>query len=97
MAGVKAKGAIMDGIIEGRLAAHRAYMVLAAAGPDSVANPKKGNTVELKMAMRKVANLEKRDEEFQLGFEAVAEEIRKNFYRLTGFFSWTQPDGTAKA
>ena len=86
----------MDGIIEGRLAAHRAYMVLAAAGPASVAHPHKGNTAELKMAMRKVANLEKRNEKFQLGFEAEAEAIRKDLYQLTAFFSWTQPDGTAK-
>lgn len=85
----------MNGISEGRLAAHRAYMILAA-GAGNIADPLEGNTAELKRAMRSLACLEKRDEKFRLGFDAEVEAIRKDLYRLTGRFSWTQPNGTSK-
>lgn len=80
----------MSGIVEGRLAAHRAYMILAAS-KDNIANPFGGNSAELKLAMRRVTGLKKRTEDFVTGFEAEAELIRKDLYRFTERFSWTQP------
>ncbi len=79
----------MNGIMEGRLAAHRAYMILAAA-KDNIANPFGGNATGLKAAMRRIVNLEGKDEKFSLGFEAETEQIRKALYRFTESTCWTQ-------
>ena len=79
----------MTPILEGRLAAQRAYAILSAAR-DNLANPYGGNASGLKAAMRSIVNLEGKDEQFSLGFEAEAEQIRKAIYRLTESRSWLQ-------
>ena len=77
----------MDSIAEGRLAAHRAFAILSAAG-ENIANPYGGDALGLKAAMRNVARLENRSDEFVMGFEAESEAFRKDLAHFTGSLSW---------
>ena len=79
----------MDGVTEGRLAAHRAFAILSAA-EENMANPYGGDALGLKSAMRNVARLDNRSDEFVTGFEAEAEAFRKDLAHFTESLSWTK-------
>ena len=79
----------MNDVLEGRLAAHRAYMILNAAGHE-MANPYGGNAIGLKAAMKNAARFENRIDDFVFGFEAESEQIRKDLYSFTESLSWRQ-------